>query len=112
MRHWRPISGELVVQTGNYQHQNELTDAAIDDMVHGFLMFNSAERIIICNDRYIEMYGLSRDIVKPGCSFLTLLKHRAATGLLKLDPISIAPIFFRSCPRAQSSVEHHHHRWA
>ena len=32
------------------------------------------------------MYGLSRDIVKPGCSFLTLLKHRAATGLLNLDP--------------------------
>ena len=49
-------------------------------------MFDAAERIIICNDRYIEMYGLSRDIVKPGCSFLTLLKHRAATGLLNLDP--------------------------
>jgi diguanylate cyclase (GGDEF)-like protein len=32
------------------------------------------------------MYGLSRYIVKPGCSFLTLLKHRAATGLLNLDP--------------------------
>src|SRR4051794_29480195 len=66
--------------------QNELTDAAINNMVQGFLMFDSAERIIICNDRYIEMYGLSRDIVKPGCSFLTLLKHRAATGLLNLDP--------------------------
>ena len=24
--------------------------------------------------------------MKPGCSFLTLLKHRAATGLLNLDP--------------------------
>ncbi len=66
--------------------QNGLTDAAINNMVQGFLMFDSAERIIICNDRYIEMYGLSRDIVKPGCSFLTLLKHRAATGLLNLDP--------------------------
>jgi diguanylate cyclase (GGDEF)-like protein len=66
--------------------QNALTDAAINNMVQGFLMFDAAERIIICNDRYIEMYGLSRDIVKPGCSFLTLLKHRAATGLLNLDP--------------------------
>jgi diguanylate cyclase (GGDEF)-like protein len=66
--------------------QNALTDAAINNMVQGFLMFDSAERIIICNDRYIEMYGLSRDIVKPGCSFLTLLKHRAETGLLNLDP--------------------------
>src|SRR6476646_1010897 len=49
-------------------------------------MFDSAERIIICNDRFIEMYGLSREIVKPGCSFLTLLQHRAATGLLNVDP--------------------------
>jgi diguanylate cyclase (GGDEF)-like protein len=66
--------------------QNALTDAAINNMVQGFLMFDAAERIIICNDRYIEMYGLSREIVKPGCSFLTLLQHRAATGLLNLDP--------------------------
>ena len=51
--------------------QNGLTDAAINNMVQGFLMFDSAERIIICNDRYIEMYGLSRDIVKPGCSFFS-----------------------------------------
>jgi diguanylate cyclase (GGDEF)-like protein len=66
--------------------QNRRTDAAINNMVQGFLMFDTAERIIICNDRFIEMYGLSREIVKPGCSFLTLLQHRVATGLLKLDP--------------------------
>ena len=47
-------------------------DAAINNMSQGFLMFNSAERIVVCNDRYIEMYELSREIVKPGCSFLEL----------------------------------------
>ena len=43
-------------------------------------------RIAIYNERYIEMYGLSHEIAKPGCSFLELLQHRAATGNLKAAP--------------------------
>jgi diguanylate cyclase (GGDEF)-like protein len=66
--------------------RNLRVDTAINNMVQGFLMFDSAERIVVCNDRYIEMYGLSREIVKPGCSFLDLLRYRAASGLLKADP--------------------------
>jgi diguanylate cyclase (GGDEF)-like protein len=71
---------------GQLSKQNALTDAALNNMVQGFLMFDADERIIICNDRYIEMYGLSRETVKPGCSFLTLLQHRVATGLLNMEP--------------------------
>ena len=66
--------------------RNKRIDAAINNMAQGFLMFDSAERIVVCNDRYIEMYGLSREIVKPGCSFVELLAHRAANGLLEADP--------------------------
>ena len=49
-------------------------------------MFDAQERIVVCNDRYIEMYGLSREIVKPGCSLRELLHHRNAIGNLKIDP--------------------------
>ena len=49
-------------------------------------MFDAAERIVVCNERFIDMYGLSREIVKPGCSLLELLRHRVTTGHLKLDP--------------------------
>jgi diguanylate cyclase (GGDEF)-like protein len=64
---------------------NELS-AALHNMVQGFIMFDSQERIAVYNERYIDMYGLSRDIVKPGCSFMELLQHRAACGNLKADP--------------------------
>ena len=37
-----------------------------------------SERLVVCNQRYIEMYGLSADIVKPGCSFREV--HRAPAG--------------------------------
>ena len=55
-------------------------------MMQGFIMFDAQERIAVYNERYIDMYGLSREIVKPGCSFLELLQHRAALGNLKADP--------------------------
>ena len=61
-------------------------DAALNNMVLGFIMFDAQERIVVCNNRYIEMYGLSREIVKPGCSLRELFQHRAAIGHLKINP--------------------------
>jgi diguanylate cyclase (GGDEF)-like protein len=66
--------------------RNLQVDSALKNMVQGFIMFDAQERIVVCNERYIEMYGLSREIVKPGCSFRDLLQHRATIGHLKIDP--------------------------
>ncbi len=66
--------------------QNLRFDAALNNMLQGLLMFDSKERVAVCNDRYIEMYHLSREIVKPGCSLRELLQHRLDTGLLTRDP--------------------------
>ena len=55
-------------------------DTALNNMSQGLIMFDAADRIVICNDLYIKMYGLSRDIVKPGCSFAELLRYRAEAG--------------------------------
>ena len=49
-------------------------------------MFDEHARIVVFNHRYIEMYGLSRDIVKPGCTLRELIEHRKAVGLFKGDP--------------------------
>ena len=40
----------------------------MNNMVQGFLML-MGRGIIMCNDRYIEMYGLSPEIVKPDDRF-------------------------------------------
>ena len=65
--------------------QNERFDAALHNMLQGLLMLDSAQRVVVCNDRYLEMYGLSREIVKPGCSVHELLRHRAELGHLNRD---------------------------
>ena len=61
-------------------------DAALNNIPQGLLMFDSDARLVVINERYIEMYGLSRDVVKPGCSLRTLIQHRKDVGLFKGDP--------------------------
>ena len=58
---------------------------AINNMSQGLILFNASERIVIFNQRYVEMYGLSTDVVRPGCAFRDLLYHRKATGSLAGD---------------------------
>jgi PAS domain S-box-containing protein len=55
-------------------------DAAINDMPHGLVMFDASEKMVICNRRYLEMYGLSPEIVRSGCIVTELLLHRRETG--------------------------------
>jgi diguanylate cyclase (GGDEF)-like protein len=60
--------------------QNVCLETALNNMSQGLIMFDSAERVVVCNDFYVGMYGLSRDVVKPGSSLLELLRHRIETG--------------------------------
>ena len=82
----RNSNRELDRTLGMLQTQNVRFDTAINNMVQGFVMFDAAHRIIVCNSRFVEMYGLSPEVVKPGCSVGDVLQHRAETGLLKADP--------------------------
>ncbi|NVN85568.1 MAG: EAL domain-containing protein [Rhodopseudomonas sp.] len=65
--------------------ERERLDYAVSNIVQGLLLFDSTERLAVVNQRYIEMFGLSPDIVKPGCSFRELIAHRKAVGSLKGD---------------------------
>ena len=38
---------------------------ALDHMSQGLCMFDAAGRIVVCNRRYLRMYKLSPDVVKP-----------------------------------------------
>ena len=69
------------------QHQTEKQrlDTAINNMTHGLLLYDSSERLVVCNERYISMYGLSNDFVKPGLAFRDLVTHRKQTGSFKGD---------------------------
>ena len=45
-------------------------DTALNNMTQGLVLYDASARIVICNQRYIDMYRLSTEVVKPGCHFL------------------------------------------
>ncbi len=67
------------------RNQNRQMADAIDNMSQGLNMFDAQGRITLVNRRYLEMYQLSPDVVKPGCPLHELIEHRKATGIFKGD---------------------------
>jgi diguanylate cyclase (GGDEF)-like protein/PAS domain S-box-containing protein len=59
---------------------------AINAMSQGFLLFDGEEKIISCNDRYLEIYGLEKGLIKPGMHLEDLIRHRLASGIAVTDP--------------------------
>jgi diguanylate cyclase (GGDEF)-like protein len=67
------------------QHRTEKQrlDTAINNMTQGLLLYDSSERLVVCNQRYISMYGLSTDVVKPGLGLRDLIVYQKETGSFK-----------------------------
>jgi diguanylate cyclase (GGDEF)-like protein/PAS domain S-box-containing protein len=55
---------------------------ALDHMAQGLSMFDAKRRLIVCNDRYAQLYGLTEDQRKPGTTLRQILEYRAASAML------------------------------
>jgi len=53
---------------------------AVNNIPQGLVLYDASARIVICNQPYIEMFGLSPDVAKPGCTMQRLIQHRKETG--------------------------------
>src|SRR5262249_9466620 len=61
-------------------HRNLLLDAALNNMSQGVNMFGADGCLLLANERYLRMYGLSGDVVKPGCGIRDLVAARVKSG--------------------------------
>jgi len=71
-------AGALVIH--RLRRQNRLLTAALDNMPQGLCMLDSSARLMLCNERYLEIYRLTPKQVMPGCSLRDLLEHCRAAG--------------------------------
>jgi len=62
------------------RQQYERFDQAVNHMTHGLCMFGPDARLIVCNARYIEMYGLDAQSIHPGITHREVLEHWIAGG--------------------------------
>jgi len=65
--------------------QIERLDAAVTNMSQGLVMFDSSAHLVVCNKRYLDMFGLSAETVKPGCAIREVLEQRVVTGGFSAD---------------------------
>jgi methyl-accepting chemotaxis protein len=75
-----------IVLTRRTQVNNVRMKVAINNMSQGLCMFDGNERLVVCNQRYKDLYKLTDDIVKPGRTLTDLLEFRIANGSFTRDP--------------------------
>jgi len=66
---------KLMLHTRNLQF-----DIAINNMSQGLCFFDGSQRLIICNNRYPEMYNLDPASVVPGMTLREVIDLRYAAG--------------------------------
>jgi methyl-accepting chemotaxis protein len=70
--------------------------SALGSMPQGLCMFDSAERLVVCNSKYYEMYNLASDDVRPGSTLVEVLERRVAKKTFARDPKEYRKQFLES----------------
>ncbi len=66
-------------------HPAGLLEKAINNLSLGLIIFDSKREVVFCNNRYMEIYGLPPERVKPGTPIVELIRHRLNLGLKVLS---------------------------
>jgi methyl-accepting chemotaxis protein len=74
------IAAAGIFVIASLRRQNRLLNAALDGMPQGVCMFDSSARLMLCNERYLEIYRLTAEQAKRGCTLRDLLESCRATG--------------------------------
>jgi len=58
-----------------------LLEDAFNNLSLGIVVFDHKREVVFCNQRYLEIYGLSPEQVRPGTPTSDLIRHRLKLGL-------------------------------
>jgi PAS domain S-box-containing protein len=73
--------------------RNSLLDSALENVTQGVTVFDASGRLLLINDQYRRMYGLSADAAIPGVTMRDVLAQRLAAGTFNGDPDQYAAKF-------------------
>ena len=66
--------------TAEADRANTLLRGSIDALDDAFALFDPEDRLVLCNQRYRELYPLTRDAMVPGVSFEAIVRFGAERG--------------------------------
>jgi diguanylate cyclase (GGDEF)-like protein/PAS domain S-box-containing protein len=81
---WRATKS-LARNSTKLRETNDRFDAALTNMPTGLSMFDAEGRLLIWNQRYVELYGMSSDVVRRGADICDVVAHRKRTAGLDMD---------------------------
>src|SRR5713101_125177 len=65
--------------------RNAFVSSAMNQLSHGVVMTDAQQRIVFCNDRYLEIYGLARSDISGNMTGPELLEMRRKRGVLDVS---------------------------
>jgi diguanylate cyclase (GGDEF)-like protein len=71
----------LSASEASLTQKSEQLDAALNNMSQGLSMFDSRQRLVVCNRQYAEMYSMPCELLKPGTPVRDIVEARAAAGI-------------------------------
>ena len=82
---------------------------ALNNMSQGLCMWNAEGRLILCNERYTQMYGMEPSLVRPGALLRDMIEHRIAVGTFFGNPDQYIADLLSSMKKGKSlsSVREH-----
>jgi diguanylate cyclase (GGDEF)-like protein len=72
-------TGAVVVQF--FRRQSIQLDSTLNNLSQGVCMYDEHRRLILCNDRYAEMFHLPHELTTPGTTLRQILDHQVSRGL-------------------------------
>jgi diguanylate cyclase (GGDEF)-like protein/PAS domain S-box-containing protein len=81
---WR-ATRRLAANSIALRETNTRFDAALANMSTGLSMFDADGRLMVWNDSYLELYGMSRDVVKRGAHINAIVAHRKKAGNMERE---------------------------
>src|SRR5664279_5320299 len=65
--------------------RNAFVSSALNNLSHGVVMTDAQKRIVFCNERYLEIYGLARSDIPRNMTGPELLELRLKRGVLDVS---------------------------
>jgi diguanylate cyclase (GGDEF)-like protein len=72
----RRSTAELRKSRKELREHNAHLAAALENMAQGLSLFDKEQRLIVCNQQYVELYRLPKSAARPGTRFEDILRAR------------------------------------
>ena len=86
------LVGEVVQREraeDDLRKQNLRLDVALQNMSHGLAMFDAQHRLVLCNERYAEIYRIPAKLRAYGTPRRDIIRHRIKSGIAKIGGVDL-----------------------